>query len=144
MAIAYANFQKTEPTFEIDVFDRPRMLTGVEAWTRLLLRLALMEKGTYPSSPNMGCGLTAELYQTVDVIKSTIKNELESQAREYLPDVPLYAINIFTESELVEGGREDVVYYIFAFRENFTDGSIKTVKVASEVKNRVIDFEIKF
>mgnify|MGYP000211276729 CR=1 FL=1 len=142
LLMAYAEHQKAECTFEINPFNRPLELSGIEAWTRLILRLMFMEKGTYPSEPKMGCGITAEMYETIDVLKGTVRNIVESQIRQFLPDLPFYGINVYSEDELIEGGEENVVYYMIAFQKE--SGAIQTVKVPSRVVHRVIDFDIVF
>ena len=87
MAIERAEYQKVEPTFEVNRFERPLELTQVEAWTRLVLRILFMEKGTMPSDPNMGCNITAETYQDIETLKGTIRKNLDKQVRSYLPDI---------------------------------------------------------
>lgn len=138
----YSEYQKAELTFEENPFNRPLELSGIEAWTRLVLRLMFMEKGTYPSDPDMGCGIKAEMYQDIDSIKTKVKNVVETQINKYLPDIPIYAINVYSEDELVDGGSEHVVYYIITFQKSSNE--IVTVKVPSRVINNIIDFEIRF
>ena len=142
MAIERAEYQKVEPTFEVNRFERPLELTQVEAWTRLVLRILFMEKGTMPSDPNMGCNITAETYQDIETLKGTIRKNLDKQVRSYLPDIPFAGMEVFTEAELVSDGDPQVVYYIIGFQQGATN--IATVKVASRAKNRVIDFKIQF
>lgn len=142
MAITNPNYTKAELTFEINSFGKPLELSGVKAWTRNVLRLLFMEKGTMPSDPDMGCGITREMYHDIQTLKGTIRSQAESQIKQYLPDIPFLALNVYSEDELVpDGGNPNVVYYMIAFQVNASE--IKTVTVASKVTHKIIDFEIR-
>ena len=142
VAIKNPNYTKAELTFEINSFGKPLELSGIEAWTRDVLRILFMEKGTMPSDPEMGCGITREMYHDIQTLKGTIRTQAESQIRQYLPDVPFLAMNVYSEDELVSDGNPNIVYYMISFQKNADE--IKTVTVASKVTHKVIDFEIRF
>lgn len=142
MAISVPNYQKAELTFEINSFGKPLELSGVQAWTRDVLRILMMEKGTMPSDPNMGCGITREMYHDIQTLKGTIRNHADSQIKQYLPDIPYLAMKVYSEDELVKDGNPNIVYYMIAFQHNSEE--VKTVTVASKVTHKVIDFEIRF
>ncbi len=140
--MANTEHQKAEPTFEINAFDRPLDLSGYDAWARQIIRLMFQEKGTYPSDPDMGCGISAENYQSINELKARVRSSVEAQVHRYFPDIPLAAINCYSEDELIDGGDPTIVYYMISFQVNAH--KIVTVKVPSRAANKVIDFEIRF
>lgn len=142
MAIANPNYTKAELTLEINSFGKPLELSGIKAWTRNILRILFMEKGTMPSDPQMGCNITRELYHDIQSLKGTIRSQAESQIRQYLPDIPFLALEVYSEDELVPDGNPNIVYYMIAFQKSANE--VKTVTVATKVTHKVIDFEIRF
>lgn len=142
MAIANPNYTKAELTLEINSFGKPLELSGIKAWTRNILRILFMEKGTMPSDPQMGCNITRELYHDIQSLKGTIRSQAESQIRQYLPDIPFLALEVYSEDELVPDGNPNIVYYMIVFQESAN--KVKTVTVATKVTHKVIDFEIRF
>ena len=142
MAITNPNYTKAELTLEINSFGKPLELSGIKAWTRNILRILFMEKGTMPSDPQMGCNITRELYHDIQSLKGTIRSQAESQIRQYLPDIPFLALEVYSEDELVPDGNPNIVYYMIVFQESAN--KVKTVTVATKVTHKVIDFEIRF
>ena len=48
---------KLELQLGINSFDNPTQLSELKAWSQLMLNLIFLEKGTYPSLPDMGVGI---------------------------------------------------------------------------------------
>ena len=135
-------YKKAELTFDINAFNENLELSGIRAWTREILRILFMEKGTMPSDPNMGCNITQESYNDIQTLKNTVKNYAETQIRLYLPDIPFMELLVYSEDELIDNGNTAIVYYIIKFQPKVDE--IRTVTVASKLGDKVIDFEIKF
>ena len=57
---------KVEPSLEINSFDKPKELSGVTAWSQLILNLLFLKPGTYPSMPEMGIGIETYQYDYLD------------------------------------------------------------------------------
>ena len=66
-------------------FNRPSVWTDVDATYVLLIRLILLEPGTYPNHPRMGVGLVSRYrYAKADELNN-LKNDIQNQISTYLP-----------------------------------------------------------
>lgn len=66
-------------------FNRPSVWTDVDATYVLLIRLILLEPGTYPNHPRMGVGLVSRYrYAKADELNN-LKNDIQNQIVTYLP-----------------------------------------------------------
>lgn len=66
-------------------FNRPSIWTDVDATYVLLIRLILLEPGTYPNHPRMGVGLVSRYrYAKADELNN-LKNDIQNQIATYLP-----------------------------------------------------------
>ena len=66
-------------------FNRPSVWTDVDATYVLLIRLILLEPGTYPNHPRMGVGLVSRYrYAKADELNN-LKNDIQNQIATYLP-----------------------------------------------------------
>lgn len=66
-------------------FNRPTVWTDVDATYVLLIRLILLEPGTYPNHPRMGVGLVSRYrYAKADELNN-LKNDIQNQIATYLP-----------------------------------------------------------
>jgi len=79
-------------------FNVPLVLTEESAMYQHLVQLILLEKGTYPSHPDMGVGIISRYRlrasdKSSDVI-ATLAADIESQINSYLPSLKLVNINL--------------------------------------------------
>lgn len=66
-------------------FNRPKVVKDQDAIYTLLVKLALLEPGTYQTHPDMGLGLCSKYRYSSDV--EAIKSDYKRQIQTYLPMV---------------------------------------------------------
>ena len=66
-------------------FNRPSVWTDVDATYVLLIRLILLEPGTYPNHPRMGVGLVSRYRYAKSDELNNLKNDIQNQIATYLP-----------------------------------------------------------
>ena len=66
-------------------FNRPTVYTDVDATYTLLIRLILLEPGTYPTHPKMGVGLVSKYRYAKESELNQLADDIESQISMYLP-----------------------------------------------------------
>ena len=115
--------QKSELTFVINEFQKPLELTKFQAWTQQILTILLMEPGSFPSIPTLGCGLNYQMFKTVDYLNSSFSRKAASQIEEYLGEIPFDSISFSEYSE-------DASVIILYIKFTETASTIKTVVVA--------------
>lgn len=128
---------KKELGLSTNVFNKATEYQGKTAWFQLILNLIFLRPGTYPSIPNMGVGLQDYEYEYIDDVKDNIRNKIEEQVNLFLPDVPLASVEVTS----VEYEGKTILLIAISLEDN---GQIVTGAVASEVTNRLIDFEISW
>lgn len=128
---------KKELGLSTNVFNKATEYQGKTAWFQLILNLIFLRPGTYPSIPNMGVGLQDYEYEYIDDVKDNIRNKIEEQVNLFLPDVPLASVEVTS----VEYEGKTILLIVISLEDN---GQIVTGAVASEVTNRLIDFEISW
>lgn len=128
---------KKELGLSTNVFNKATEYQGKTAWFQLILNLIFLRPGTYPSIPNMGVGLQDYEYEYIDDVKDNIRNKIEEQINLFLPDVPLTSVEVTS----VEYEGKTILLIVISLEDN---GQIVTGAVASEVTNRLIDFEISW
>lgn len=99
----------TEFCFSVDDFQDPKRYKNAEAIATLLVRLLILEPGTFQSHPEMGVGLYSRYAYSVEGRANELKNEFESQIEKYLPQFS--GVHV----EVVE---KNGVYYIGAEIDN--------------------------
>lgn len=91
-----------DPTFGLNNFREPKILSVKETYVRNILLLLFGKPGFYPSQPELGMDIGQYVYGFEDEIEpEAIKSELLRQCAEFLPEV--------------EAGNFDVY---FIYREN--------------------------
>ena len=70
----------------INEFNRPTVYTDVDATYTLLIRLILLEPGTYPTHPKMGVGLVSRYRYAKESDLVNLANDIENQIAMYLPN----------------------------------------------------------
>jgi len=77
-----------DPTFGVDNFNRPKVLSETETYVNNIMMLLLGRKGFYPSIPSIGMNIKDTLYEFFnDINTEEIKNELVRQCSDFLPEV---------------------------------------------------------
>lgn len=128
---------KKELGLSTNVFNKATEYQGKTAWFQLILNLIFLRPGTYPSIPNMGVGIQDYDYEYIDDVKDNIRNKIEEQVSLFLPDVPLASVEVTS----VEYEGKSILLIVISLDDN---GQIVTGAVASEITNRLIDFDISW
>lgn len=128
---------KKELGLGTNVFNKAVEYKGKTAWFQLILNLIFLRPGTYPSIPSMGVGIQDYDYEFLDDVKDNIRNDIEDQVKTFLPDVPLESVEI----QSVDYNGHAIMLITITLNDN---GQIVTGAVASEVTNKLIDFEISW
>lgn len=84
-----------EYSLGIDKFNRPAVYDEPKSTYIKIVRLILLEKGTYPTRPNMGVGLISN-YRYFDDIKvgaRKLKQDIMDQINTYLPEYKAVVID---------------------------------------------------
>ena len=74
-----------EYTLSINDLNEPEVLYGKEAIATILVRLLLLQPGTFPDRPKMGVGLVANYRYSDEEKISELRKEIENQVKTYLP-----------------------------------------------------------
>ena len=80
-----------------DEFNNPKVLTGKDAISQLLIHLILLEPGTYASRPTMGVGLISRYRYNSEESLEQLKQDIQDQVTTYLPEFG--AVNVELEMD---------------------------------------------
>ena len=128
---------KKELGLSTNVFNKATEYKGKTAWFQLILNLIFLRPGTYPSIPNMGVGIQDYEYEFLDDVKDNIQAAIQEQVKTFLPDIPLENVEVTN----VDYNGKSILLIAISLNDN---GEIVTGAVASEVTNKLIDFEISW
>lgn len=129
---------KKETSLQINSFDKPNELTGVAAWSQLMLNLIFLKPGTYPSLPEMGVGIEDYQYDFFEEAVEALSSAITEQQKVFLPDVPLSGIKI---SKLEKNGQPILVIQLF-FDTN--DGVETSAIAINTSKRNFLDFDVSW
>ena len=129
---------KKETSLQINSFDKPNELTGVAAWSQLMLNLIFLKPGTYPSLPEMGVGIEDYQYDFFEEAVEALSSAITEQQKVFLPDVPLSGIKI---SKLDKNGQPILVIQLF-FDTN--DGVESSAIAINTSKRNFLDFDVSW
>lgn len=77
-----------DPTFGVDEFQRPKVLSETETTVNNILTLLMGEPGFYPSIPYIGMDIKKYLYMPIDDIPcESLTLELGKQCKDFLPEI---------------------------------------------------------
>ena len=77
-----------EPVLSLNAFNMPKVFDEVGSTYLLIIRLILLEPGTFQSHPNMGVGIKSRYrYNNDDNFMINLKNDISSQISTYLPEL---------------------------------------------------------
>lgn len=129
---------KKETSLQINSFDKPNELTGVAAWSQLMLNLIFLKPGTYPSLPEMGVGIEDYQYDFFEEAVEALSSAITEQQKVFLPDVPLSGIKI---SKLEKNGQPILVIQLFFD----TNEGVETSAIAINTSKRnFLDFDVSW
>ena len=129
---------KAEAAIEINSFDKPKELTGLAAWSQLMLNLIFLKPGTYPSMPEMGIGIENYQYDFMDDVIAELSAAITTQQQKYLPDVPLAGVQIGK----VEQNGQPILLIQMMFNDSF--GSVSSAVAINTSKRNFLDFEVSW
>ena len=77
-----------DPTFGVNNFQRPKVLSITQTYANNLLTILLGKPGFYPSQPTLGMDISQYLYKYIDDINvNEIKSKLINQCNEFMPEI---------------------------------------------------------
>lgn len=76
-----------EYALSLDSFLNPTVYKGKDALEILLIRLILLEPGTFETHPNMGIGLVSRYRYAPQSALTQLDREIEEQAKAYIPNI---------------------------------------------------------
>lgn len=79
----------TEPLLSVDKYYKPLVAKGEDYATLMLIRLILLEPGTFQTHPNMGVGLVSRFRYATDISMVELSNSIKNQIMLYLPQFTL-------------------------------------------------------
>lgn len=80
--------------FSINPINKPELLEGAKAVYTLLVRLFLLNPGTYQSNPDMGIGLVKNYRYGTDEDIEDLKSNAQEQISTYLPGFETVSVDI--------------------------------------------------
>lgn len=115
-----------EYTLSLNEFKRPLILTDQDATCVKLIELILLEKGTYPTRPNMGVGIISRYrYSSSDDLEQ-LKNDIEEQISTYLPELIATEVSVSESDKAINIAIviDDIVYRLTFNKETKTLASL--------------------
>ena len=98
----------TELDFSLNAFRQQKVLTDDEAYARMISRLLLMRKGTYPTEPGMGINLGAYRFRDMDsILAGELKEVIMAQISAYIPGITIEDVTVSKQKY-----RNDFILYI--------------------------------
>lgn len=83
------NMDTTEPLLSVDKYYKPLVAKGEDYATLMLIRLILLEPGTFQTHPNMGVGLVSRFRYSNEIDMVKLANSIRDQIILYLPQFTL-------------------------------------------------------
>ena len=80
---------KTEPLLSVDKYYKPLVAKDENYATLLLVRLILLEPGTFQTHPDCGVGLVSKFRYATDVDMVELQKRIKDQIMLYLPQYSL-------------------------------------------------------
>ena len=98
---------KTEPLLSVDKYYKPLVAKDENYATLLLVRLILLEPGTFQTHPDCGVGLVSKFRYATDVDMVELQKRIKDQIMLYLPQYSL--VNVKCELGDNKTGDEKVI-----------------------------------
>jgi hypothetical protein len=125
---------KTEPLLSVDKYYKPLVAKDENYATLLLVRLILLEPGTFQTHPDCGVGLVSKFRYATDVDMIELQKRIKDQIMLYLPQYSL--VNVKCELGDNKTGDEKVIkIYITSEQLNvFLPINVETGEVLETTK----------
>lgn len=108
----------------IDEFKEPKVSSNAEAVATLLIRLLLLEPGTFQSHPNMGVGIVSRYRYSMEGKASDLEADFKKQIETYLPEFQSVRVKV-SERNYQYNIAAEIDGSIFAINYNTETGEIK-------------------
>lgn len=131
---------KIELQLSINAFDNPTELTGIKAWSQLILQLIFLEPGTIPSYPEMGIGIRNFESEFLDDAIAELNARIINQKNLYLKDVPLSGVT--TVKREINGESVLLVQLTFSVSGQ-NQNSVIAINATPESKH-FLDFDVSW
>lgn len=82
----------SEPLLSVDKYYKPLVAEGTDFATLMLIRLILLEPGTFQTHPDCGVGLVSRFRYAFDVDIKKLSNDIKTQIMKYLPQFTLVEV----------------------------------------------------
>ena len=87
-----------EYEFSVNNFNQPVVLKDKDAIYINLIRLFLLEPGTYQTNPDMGIGLISRYRYSDTIDLESLKSEAQQQIETYLPDLVSVSVDVSSDT----------------------------------------------
>lgn len=105
-----------EHAFSINKFNTPKVYTDKVAIYTLLVRLLLLEPGTFQTHPEMGVGIVSRYRYSFEGIARDLKKDIDNQIATFLPEFQGVEVNVTdTDNRLYITITIDGTLYDFTF-----------------------------
>lgn len=109
-----------EHTLSVDEFNNPKVLKNSEAIATVLVRLLLLEPGTFETHPDMGVGIVSKYRYSFHGRADELRSDFQNQIEKYLPTFQGVKVQV---SEI------DDMYYLYAE----IDGSLYGITINDDL-----------
>lgn len=101
----------SEPLLSVDKYYKPLTAEGENYATLMLIRLILLEPGTFQTHPNMGVGLVSRFRYSTEVDMVKLSNSIKDQIMTYLPQFTLTDVRCIL-GDNITGDQKVIKIYI--------------------------------
>lgn len=98
---------QSEPLITVDKYFKPLTVTGNDYASILLVRLILLEPGTFQTHPDCGVGLVSRYRYAKDIDVKKLQQDIKNQIAKYLPQFTL--VDVRCELGKVENSEQKVI-----------------------------------
>jgi hypothetical protein len=110
-----------EYTLSLNEFNKPKILTNEDATCVKIMELILLEKGTYPTRPDMGVGIVSRYRYSYSDSAEQLKGDIATQIDTYLPELSATEITIkYSDMAIYIYITVDEVVYSLTFNKETT------------------------
>jgi len=115
-----------EYTLSLNEFNRPKVLEDQDATCVKLVELILLEKGTFPTRPDMGIGIVSRYRYSSSEDLEQLKADIEEQMTTYLPELIATEVAISESDKAVKIAIvvDEIVYNLTFDKETKTLDSL--------------------
>ena len=138
--LAAAEARRRELQLAVNSFDNPTELSGIQAWSQLMLHLIFLRPGTYPTLPEMGVDIESYQYDFIDEAVPALISAITRQQQTYLPDIPLSEVTVVPQT--IQG---EVVLFIALTFDTASGQARSAIAInASPTSRHFLDFDVSW